>query len=89
MRAWGHPSCRHDAHNCLMWHKPNNSVISNSCLYNVCSECKAVYNELNAIKRRYESFSPGKHEKWTDLSSNRQYTYFPRFLITVRTGRVE
>ncbi len=52
LRVWNHPHSLHDSYECLLWHKPGNiRTAVDSPLYNVCSGCKSLRVELDAIKR--------------------------------------
>ena len=76
LRVWTIPHQRHDSNQCLLWHKPSNVQLSaDSPLHNCCTNCKALYHNLQAIKKRALSSSPSHKEKWTEPSSNRPLKY--------------
>ena len=76
MRVWTLPHQRHDSSQCLLWHKPINVQLSaDSPLFDLCSNCKTLYHDLQAIKKRALASSPFHKEKWTEVSSNRPLKY--------------
>ena len=76
LRIWSHPVTRYDSATCMLWFKPSNTRIpAASPLFNVCSSCKALHSQLNAIKHRALDNSPSHKDKWTDPSSNRPLKY--------------
>ena len=76
LRVWTHPHQRHDSNQCLLWHKPSNFQLSvDSPLYGLCTNCKILYHDLQAIKKRVLSSSPLHKEKWTEPSSNHPLKY--------------
>ena len=88
VREWGHPTFRYDAHSCILWHKPNNSRISSdSPLFNACSPCKSLFNELNVVKKRADATSPSTKEKRTEPSSNRPFKYLSPNSQTARLSK--
>ena len=75
LRVWKNP-VRYDSDECSLWHKPNNMRCSpDDDLFDVCTSCKNLKNQLNAIKKRAIEASPGHKEKWVDTSSCRPFKY--------------
>ncbi len=87
----GIPLKRYDSQSCVMWHKPNNTRISSdSPMYNTCSMCKGLTNELKAIKHRAEATSPSVKEMWKESSSNRPIKFLsPSSQATRHTNNVK
>ena len=76
LREWSLPFSRYDSNTCLLWHLPNNVKQSmSSPLFNCCPNCKSLFHELNALKKRAESSSPGHKQKWIDTSCKRPIKY--------------
>ena len=76
LRVWTLPHQRHDSCQCLLWHKPSNVQLgADSPLFDLCINCKTLYHDLQAIKKRALASSPFHKEKWTEASSNRPLKY--------------
>lgn len=53
------PHERHQSYGCALWHVPKNrQQLPCSVLYNVCEQCKTLYNQLEIIRKRHKQFSP-------------------------------
>ena len=87
LRIWKNP-VRYDSDECSLWHKPNNTRCSlDDDLFDVCTSCKTLKHQLNAIKKRATEASPGHKEKWVDSSSCRPFKYLSPASQTERISR--
>ena len=76
LRVWTLPHQRHDSSQCLLWHKPSNVQLgADSPLFDLCTNCKMLYHDLQAIKKCALASSPFHKEKWTEVSSNHPLKY--------------
>ena len=70
------PYDRHQSDGCLVWHIPKNRQQQyGGPLFNLCEPCKVLYNQLEIIRKRHESYSPSKREAWKLPSSKRPLKY--------------
>ena len=70
------PYKRNQSDTCSLWHVPKNrKQMYGSHLFNVCDHCKSLYQQLEALRKRHEKFSPRTRQKWKHASSKRPLKY--------------